>query len=73
MILTLTQNTSRDEVRSYYSETKSKYSGDMDQCIHSLLMINQLGLIRYLQDMDNLTTVETQYISSLLEDKNHRI
>lgn len=60
----------KEEVRKSYTAMRNDCKKNMEFCLNYLLTFQQKGLIHHLVDMENLTTVEKQYIHSLAEVNN---
>lgn len=59
----------RDDVQKSYKVIREEYGENINNCLKYLLEFKQNGLIHHIIGMENLTTVEKQYILSLTNDK----
>lgn len=67
VIMIIANDLKKEEVRKSYKAVRTTCDKDIDICLGYLFKMQQSGLIHYLIDMDNITTVEKQYILSLSE------
>lgn len=61
--------TNKEDIRRSYKVYREEYSKNNNQCLKFLFEAKKSGLIHHLVGMDNLTTVEKQYIKSLTDEK----
>ena len=59
----------KDDVQKSYKKIREEYGKNINKCLRYLLEFKQNGLIHHIAGMDNLTTVEKQYILSLMNDE----
>jgi hypothetical protein len=59
----------KEDIRKSYKTYREENGKNNNHCLKFLFEAKKTGLIHYLVGMENLTTVEKQYISSLIDEK----